>query len=289
MPILKWNSKPIAAASAKNVEYISRDSVCDSLSFYNIEELEIGDRQNNKTNAIAYAEERMEQEKDKRGDRNHYRFVLTFDRDVPTEEARAEAYKYLEKEFPNAKAIVAVHQEKNKNPDKADGKFTHVHIWMDCRDKETGKKLNINNQKFKTMDERWTRQYDEKYGTNYEKQFKELKKETEQWKKEYAYAKQNNLELPEKPQRVADSYFKNNKEKYAEKDKEAAGITYDKNGIGKLDSIDSAGQRIINSREQAINRANSAADAAIREIDGLYKGLENLPTRPIPNQDLSRN
>jgi hypothetical protein len=307
MPLMKWNSKPIAAASAKNVEYIGRDSACDDLSFHNLNELETGDKQQNKTNAIAYAEERLEQEKDTRGDRTHYRFVLTFDRDVSTQEAKEMAHEYIKNEFPDSKCIIGVHQEKNKTPDKADKeKFTHVHCWMSCRD-INDKKLNIQTDKFKTMDERWTKQYDKKYGTEYEKQFKELKIETEQWKKDYAKAKENGTELPKKPERVADTYFKDKKEKYIEKDKEAAGITYDKTGTHRNNSVVADGQRGAGEREngaidgkpelpnseqqltrseQAINRANSAIDAADRGSDELSNSVSKLAERELPDRDL---
>ncbi len=204
MAFSKFNSSPPPAASAKNVAYIARDDACDDLSFHNMQELETGDRQGNKTNAIAHAEERLEQEKDTRGERTHFRLILGFDRDVSTEEAKAEAYKYLEKEFPDSKCIVAIHQEKNKKPGQENERFTHVHIHMDCRD-TNDKKINIAPSKYKTMDERWAKQYDKSYGTEYERQFKELKIETAEWKKEYAIAKENGTALPKKTERVADT------------------------------------------------------------------------------------
>jgi hypothetical protein len=319
MSVLKFTSKPNAAASAKNVQYISRDKACDLLSFHNLPELETADRQGNKTNAIAYAEERMEQEVDKRGDRNHYRIIITFDRDVPSGEADRAVHEYLKENFPNQAAIVAIHQEKQKpEADKEkirDSKHTHAHVWMDCRNLETGRKLNIEKEKFRTLDERWMERYDRQYGTDYNKEFTEKKRETAEWKREYAFAKKHNQPLPPKPERVADNYrskqyrqkdlrdrgVKPHEERTADRDQRF--ITVGRAGIDQTDNtIEISKQefehskqgferskRTLRERANSSERAERTAEHAVQEMDGLYNAIERLPEQRTRNRNIDRS
>jgi hypothetical protein len=315
MSVLKFSAKPNAAASAKNVQYISRDSACDSLSFHNLDDLETGDRQGNKTNAIAYAEERAEQEADKRGDRNHYRMVITFDRDVPTEEAKRLTHQYLKENFPNSAAVVAIHQDKTK-PDADKGKIrdqdhTHAHVWVDCRDLKTGRKLNITGDKFRTLDERWYEIHDREYKTDYYKEFTAKKRETAEWKREYVFAKKHNLPLPEKPERVADNY---RAKQYREKDLRDLGVKPHDQRAGDRDQrFVTAGRSAVAASQQRIeqsergfeqskhalaeradsgNRADRAADSANQKFESTIRGAERAAKameRAIDAPDTSRD
>ncbi len=296
MSILKFSPKPTAAASAKNVQYISRDSACDSLSFHNLPELETDDRQGNTTNAIAYAEERMEQEQDKRGDRNHYRITITFDRDVPSHEAAQLTHEYLKENFPNSAAVVAIHQEKQKPEAKKkkirDKKHTHAHVWVDCRDIETGRKLNIEKEKFRTLDERWMEKYDRQYGTDYNREFTEKKLETREWKKEYAFAKKHNQPLPPKPERVADNY----RHEYRKKDVRDRGVKPNEERTTDRDKqFVAAGQPALGKSERAFNesvssgkRADRTNGNAVREMDSLHSGIERIPAQRTRNRNIDR-
>ncbi len=206
MSIAIYKNKCNPAASARNVEYITRDRACDSISFHNLDELRDDDRIQAKSNAINYAEEREIEEEariigNERGTpRNHNRMILSFDRKEETEVAKQMAHEYLEKNFPNQKAIVSVHQDQEK---------THIHCWFDCRNVETDRKTQIQPKDFYTLDEKWARQYDERYKTDYEREYTTKKRETFEWKREQYERTQGEAgkkELPEnKPERHTDN------------------------------------------------------------------------------------
>jgi hypothetical protein len=181
MSILKYSNKCNPAASAANVKYITRDSAADSISFHNLPELDAADRIQAKSNAINYAEERvLEEECRVRGNengtpRNHNRMIISFDRKESTEIAKEEVHKFLDKNFPNQKAVVSIHQDQD---------HTHSHVWFDCRDVGTDRKSRLNPKDFYSLDEKWAKQYDERYKTSYEREYREKKDETREWKKE---------------------------------------------------------------------------------------------------------
>ncbi len=206
MSILKFSNKCNPAASAANLRYITRDSACDSISFHNLDELRDEDRRREASNAINYAEERAIQEECRvRGNengtpRNHNRMIISFDRKESTEIAKEEVHKFLDRNFPNQKAVVSIHQDQEK---------THSHIWFDCRDVGTDRKSRLSPKEFYSLDEKWARQYDERYKTSYEREYTEKKQETREWKKEQYERTQGEAgkrELPEnKPARHIDN------------------------------------------------------------------------------------
>jgi hypothetical protein len=180
MSILKYSNKCNPAASAANMKYITRDSAADSISFHNLDELRDDDRIQAASNAINYAEERALQEECRiRGNengtpRNHNRMIISFDRKESTEIAKEEVHKFLDKNFPNQKAVVSIHQDRD---------HTHSHVWFDCRDVGTDRKSRLNPKDFYSLDEKWAKQYDERYKTSYEREYREKKDETREWKK----------------------------------------------------------------------------------------------------------
>jgi hypothetical protein len=244
MSILKFSGTANPAASSANVKYISRERACDDLSFHNLPELE------NRADAITYAERRSEEEAERpaRGggiQRNHHRMVLSFDRTETTDAAREQAHEFMRENFPNARAVVSIHQDKKNQ--------THVHVWVDARGTDD-RKLRIDKATYKTLDERWARQYDRHYGTDYEREYKEKKTETRAWKRDRV----DGIDRP-KPARARDGMTS---DKYREKDIRDLGV--ERNDDEKRFDRD---QRFVASGQRAINDSERATTAAGREID----------------------
>jgi hypothetical protein len=259
------------------VDYNTRNAKSDSISFHNLPDLETGDKQGNRYTAIAYAEERQEEEAGKRGDRNHYRMILSFDRDVSTSDAKDLAHKYLEKEFPNAKAVVAVHQHKkaeNHRGKERDGKHTHVHVWIDARE-TTGKKIHMKSDRLPQLYKSWQTLYDREYGTNYAQEFGAKRAETANWKQERDHAKENGLPMPAKPERVADSF---GKKEIREKDLREQGVENEQNRTDLGERFITSGFEQADRTASATLEVSGAVDAGKQAID---RGAGALDGRAI--------
>jgi hypothetical protein len=192
-------------AGGANASYITREKDCEKISFVNIEfpeqEGETGKMElpEARTNAIAYAHSREDVELAKAKQpsaRTHYRLILTWDRKEESDKCSEMAEQFLEKNFDKARAIVAVHQ---------DTEYTHAHVWIDARQTD-GKKINLRGNSFKTIDEKWAKQFDEEYATAYTPELKRKKGETAQWKKDVKAAKAAGVEPPPKPERTQDKF-----------------------------------------------------------------------------------
>ena len=106
--------------------------------------------------------------------RTHYRLIASWEGKVTSENAVSEVKIYLGEQFPMSRAIIAVHQDTDD---------THAHVWIDAR-QINGKKIHLKEDRFESLDEKWTQQYDRSYGTNYAPEYKKLKEETKQWKRD---------------------------------------------------------------------------------------------------------
>lgn len=276
MSILVYKNKCNPEASAKNVQYICRDSAADSISFHNLDELQDDDKTQAKSNAINYAERReIEEESRIRGNergtpRNHNRMILSFDRKEETEIAKAEAHKFLDKEFSNQKAIVSVHQDKD---DK-----THVHVWFDCRDKDTGRKTQIKPKDFYSLDEKWAKQYDEHYKTRYAEEYKEKKEQSREWKKEKVQqgkttGKQSRPDS--KPERHADQKKEILQSKeYKDRGIDEKATRTNKRATTRGRSTVGKSQQRIDSTKRELDRAAATVDGTIREAKTLHSDIE---------------
>lgn len=292
MSILKYTNKANPKACSRNMEYITRDGATDSISFHNLDELHDDDRQQARNNAINYAEQReLEEESRVRGNergtpRNHNRMIISFDRKEETETAKEEVHKFLDKEFSNQKAVVSIHQ---------DGDHTHAHVWFDCRDKDTGKKTQLEAKKYRTLDERWARHYDEKYKTNYEREYKEKKAETRDWKREQAQLKREGKQpRPQtKPSRTNDRKAKILEAKeFRDYGIDEKATRTNKRPITTGHSAVENSKQRVDSTKREIDRADKAAGAAVRAADGTIREAKtlrgDLERRDI-NRDRSKN
>ncbi len=287
MSILKFSGKANPAASSANIKYISRERACDDLSFQNLPDLET------RADAIAYAERRAEEESERpaRGNgiqRNHHRIILSFDRSETTNTAREQAHEFMRENFPNARAAIAIHQDKPGQ--------THAHIWIDARGTDE-RKIRIDKATYKTLDERWARQYDRKYGTDYEREYKEKKAETREWKRDRVAG----INRP-KPERARDGMTS---DRWREKDIRDSGVSsYEINerAIDRNKFAISAGQRCITDTHKQLDSGEREAirfehefgetlDASKRlhqTVTGMDRANKRAAERANIDRELSR-
>jgi hypothetical protein len=297
MSILKFSGTANPKASAANVKYITRERACADISFHNLDELRAGTIAESRSNAIAYAETRKDIESRQppppRGiARNHHRMILSFDRNETTENARDQAHQFLKENFPNARAIVSIHQDKK----------THSHVWIDCRTRELDKrsiekKLQIDKATYKSLDERWAQQYDTTYGTNYEREYKEKKAETREWKHDRVAG----IDRP-KPARARDEMTA---DKYREKDIRDLGVeqhelierAIDRNkfaiatgqrSITNAHKQIDSGERAVNGVEQGFRETLAASERLQQTIKGLDRSDERTFERTGIDRELTR-
>ena len=151
-------------AAAANMEYITRESARDGEPVLHnapayVEE--VGDQhtlegwQAQRAQLKAWAEARQEEEIARHGNRKgeprtHYRVVMSYEDEIPTEAAQEDVRGWLEEEFPESRAAAVVHQDTQR---------THVHVWMSAR-LRTGKKVDISPQDFRSLTSEWSQIYE---------------------------------------------------------------------------------------------------------------------------------
>ncbi|CAN5585170.1 hypothetical protein BH10ACI1_BH10ACI1_05010 [soil metagenome] len=276
-------------ASGRHASYITRESACRSISFYNLDEQRGENDFENRVNAIshAYAREDIETAKSERG-RTHYRIILSWDRKEETDIAKEQAHEFLKENFDKGRGFVAVHQ---------DTEHTHAHVWLDARTND-GRKLHIGRSVYRQLDESWAKQYDRNYQTEYAKEYKEKKEQTRQWKRDRVQVQQRGQSEPaigkqerppDKPERYQDN-LKN--DFWREKDQIDKGVTRsnDENGIrgnqqsftvrsgrsetGKRE-LNNSQQQLTNS-ERAVSRATKQTDRTESEARGLHQAVARV-------------
>ncbi len=285
MSILKYNGTANPNASSANAKYITRERACDDLSFHNLPELET------RADFLAYAERRAEEEAERpaRGNgiqRNHHRLVLSWDKTETTDAARDQTQNFLKENFPNSRAAIAIHQDKPGQ--------THAHVWLDARGIDE-RKIRIDKATYKTLDERWARQYDRTYGTDYAREYQAKKQETREWKRDRVAG----INRP-KPTRARDGMTS---DRWREKDIRDLGVERNGTNQERLDRDQrfvAAGQRdstvsvernrtadreIDNSTsiqqraEQGTSSITRIADETVRATEQLHKDFDRLGER----------
>ncbi len=273
-------------ASRRHASYITRESACHSISFYNLDELHGENDFENRVNAIshAYAREDIETAKSERG-RTHYRIILSWDRKEETDAAKEQAHEFLKENFDKGRGFVAVHQ---------DTEHTHAHVWLDARTND-GRKLHIGKSVYRQLDESWAKQYDRNYQTEYAKEYQAKKQQTRQWKRELVeqraeQQRDGKQERPQdKPERHTDK-LKN--EFWREKEIRDSGVVKgnDENGIrGNQQSFtvrsgrSETGERELNNSQQqltkserAVSRATEQTHRTESEARGLHQAVARV-------------
>lgn len=276
-------------ASGRHASYITRESACHSISFYNLDELRGANDYEMRVNAIshAYAREDIETAKSERG-RTHYRIILSWDRKEETDKAKEQAHEFLKENFDKGRGFIAVHQ---------DTEHTHAHVWLDARTND-GRKLHISKGVYRQLDESWARAYDRNYQTEYAKEYKEKKEQTRQWKRNRVQEQQRDQgeraagkqeRPPDKPERYQDD-LKN--DFWREKDQIDKGVIRngDENGVrGNQQSFtvrsgrtETGERELTNSQQQltkserAVSRATEQTHRTESEARGLHQAVARV-------------
>ena len=100
--------------------------------------------------------------------RTHYRAVLSFEGKVDTDKARSMADEYMERTFPEGRAVAAVHQDTD---------HTHVHIHLQSRDADD-QKLHFDRNAYRHLDHEWSEIYGREFGHEKAVEHEEKKTET---------------------------------------------------------------------------------------------------------------
>ncbi len=266
---IKFSAPKSASASAANIRYITRESATgaaeSALYLHNLEHVQGADYRETRTNAISYSQMRLDEEQARsrnnpRESRTHYRAILSFDRAESSEQARELAKEWLEKNFKDARAVVAIHQDKKHH--------SHAHVWVDARD-QNERKLQLNNRQFKNLDKSWAQIYARRYGEHYLIEHLNKKKETKNYKAEYRKAKAEGRAVPPAPERQRQNKIQNSK------DQERGNYGFTKqDGLGDDQRAVAVRPNASRRREQDISRAVSAEHRASREANETLRGIK---------------
>jgi hypothetical protein len=270
---IQFKAPKTGAASAANTKYITRETATGAdpraLYLHNLEHLQGEDYRETRNNIISFAETRLDEEQARsrtnpRESRTHYRVILSFDRSEDSEKARDLAKNWLEKNFKDARAVVAVHQDKAQH--------SHIHVWVDARD-SNDRKLQINNRQFKNLDKSWAQIYSKEYGDHYLKQHVEKKQETKKFKQEYRLAKEEGRCCPAAPIREKQNKIQ------ARQQQERNNYGFIKGGLGNNQLTNSIRPTIDGRRKQDFARAANADDRASRESREAVREAKKLHNR----------
>jgi len=174
-------------ATRANAMYITREGACEVWETHNVpDEEHLGITREDQRGSIAdflceYAEQG-------RGERRDYRAVLSFDREVESDQAMAMAKEWIEDtRFRDNPALYAFHTNTD-NP--------HIHVLVTARD-IGGKKLDLSDRQYKSFDKAWAKIYDRDIERGVQKNHNEKCDETTSWKQEYAGQRESGRERDE--------------------------------------------------------------------------------------------
>jgi hypothetical protein len=262
-------SKGSARASSANIRYITREKAAeDRIWTRNLPDhvTEAETRKEQIDNLKEYARQREEDEleKSRTGSgqtRTHYRAIYSFDREVTDEQAQKMIDEHLDKNFPDARCIAAIHR---------DTEHAHAHVWIEARDTNE-KKINISNNQYKTLDDDFARTYAKEFQDRslYDNHINK-KYQTQEWKREAYEARQRGEAAPEKPTRAADE--RDQIEERRAMHARQYGADYDERGITR-------NQRHASSGEQEINRSLETSKRAERAVSSTTREVENEAAR----------
>ncbi len=131
----------------------------------------------------------------RKGGRTHYRIILSFDIPATNRQIRDLTNNFLEQAFPKAIAFGAIHRDTD---------HPHVHLYLNSRQTD-GRRIQLKNNEFKTIDEKWSRIYTDFAGDkSAHVEYLRKKEETKQWKIAAAEAYRKGEPIPPKPERDND-------------------------------------------------------------------------------------
>jgi relaxase-like protein len=109
----------------------------------------------------------------RKGGRTHYRIILSFDVPATNRQIRALTNHFLEQAFPKTIAFGAIHRDTD---------HPHVHLYLNSLQTD-GRRIQLKNNEFKTIDEKWSRIYTDFAGDkSAHVEYLRKKEETKQWR-----------------------------------------------------------------------------------------------------------
>ena len=131
----------------------------------------------------------------RKGGRTHYRIVLSFDVRATNRQIRDLTNDFLDQAFPKAIAFGAIHRDTD---------HPHVHLYLNSRQTD-GRRIQLKNNEFKTIDEKWSRIYTDFAGDkSAHVEYLRKKEETKRWKIAAGEAYRKGEPIPPKPERDND-------------------------------------------------------------------------------------
>jgi hypothetical protein len=265
-------SKGRIGTSGANVGYITREKAAGNRVWpHNIPlyATEGETRKERIDNLREYARQQEENELEKlrtgSGEtRTHYRAIYSFDREITDEQGRRMVEEHLEKNFSDVPRITVLHR---------DSAHTHLHVWIEARGSNE-KKINLSNKQYKTLDDDFAlicaKEFDERnlYDDHINKKI-----QTQQWKRDYAEAKQRGENTPEKPIRAADERDQI-QERRAMEAQQFGATYYDETRIRTNQRPAISTEPTATTGESAINRAEREIDALNRSIAETNRAIE---------------
>src|SRR5262245_34149220 len=200
--------------------------------------------------------------------RTHYRGVVSFEGKVETERARELADEYLEREFPEARAIAVVHQ---------DTEHTHVHLHVQARDADD-RKLHFDRGAYGRLDERWAELYAREFGREKLEEHLAKKAETAGWKREYARARADGHAPPPAPERAA---YRSTPGELERREERTYGVDQartggDQRGAGAGEPAAAERGRALEGHAEQLGRTAARAGGAVREADAAVRAAQDF-------------
>lgn len=196
--------------------------------------------------------------------RTHYRAYASFERDVSRERIQAMVDEWIEKCFPKARVVYAVHR---------DTAHTHVHLWMDARG-EDGKKIHLSDRQYRRIDEAWNRIYSRELGRP-EREHLLKKQETH----EYRQAKARGQEAI-KPGRVRNNtrqmYLRREERNFGAYDHHQDPPHRDQRAAPERAFLSAPGERQASRTEPALDRASGECAGFDRAVSEACRLREEL-------------
>lgn len=279
MPIFFEFRSGRTGTSGANVHYITRETgtggAREAIYAHNYPEYarEGATYGEQRSNLVEYAhqQEQDELERPRRGGRGtpqtHFRCIASCERQVETEQALGMAREYLETRFPDARAIAAVHQDRE---------HTHVHMHLQTRD-INDHKLRFTREEWQTLDREWARVYGREFGREQAIEHELKKAETRAFKQEYARAKAEGREPAlEPPSRINRRL---SPEQLREQELRNHGINQARPGGDQREASD--GEQTLTPGERAINRFAGQSDRTTEAGRGALQEASRMGDREL--------
>jgi len=227
-------------------------------------------------NLVLYA--RLREEAEVKG-RTHYRTLLSFERQLPGEEASKLVREWLATAFPGTRAGGFVHQNTA---------HTHVHVWIDAR-KVDGRKLDLSAREYRRIDETWNRLYCRAFGREEREHLDKKQRQGSQRDARHREAQQ-----PEgRYQREASEQAGRRENVPEERASPAAPVPAQREGTPEERSVPPAdesrprndvpgqrpsthGERVFTPGERLCLAARAAHDQALRAAEALHRDAARL-------------